>query len=529
MHKTIKENSKLITVILAFILLAFRGDGLAIIDGRNLWAEDGNIFFNQMASSGWESIFNPYAGYIHLYPRIAALFASFFDLNYLPIIFFTFWAISFLFCILTIYDWIYQKTESLWISSITVLIVSIFPHSGESFFNITNAHWFLSIALTIIIIDDKYKVSYKNFLILIILGLTGPFSILILPVLLLNILLKKDLKENLPKYLIIASTALIQIYFVYQSSRVGGEIDPNILNWLKNLYTFISFGVEDKLILLSITVWLIFSYFLVKSIYKKINKKASENQVNGILLTAALILIYFAGVWSLKQMPNILHPLGYGARYFVVPYFLFVISLPLLIKNKKILLATFSITIIISAFQFNKGPYFHKKDLNFYSYAWLSQYASNLYIPIHPQIEKHPGWHIYKENKNQSKNEHIYKIAIHDYKIVNGEQHENSLLALNNDLQLHLETPIQCFNSPHIGIELTVNRASNSWAQIFYADDQREFNDIDSLRLYYPEGEMTMQFAFKNNNIKKIRIDPTESNEKIVIKNLSVYCEKGQS
>jgi len=50
-----------------------------------LWAEDGVIFLQEQLSLGFSAIFTPYAGYLHLLPRLNAfIMDKFIDIQYVP-------------------------------------------------------------------------------------------------------------------------------------------------------------------------------------------------------------------------------------------------------------------------------------------------------------------------------------------------------------------------------------------------------------------------------------------------------------
>lgn len=66
-------------------LLLFLGLAAALLELRfaapgpiaqYLWAEDGSIFINQAHTLGLAALWQPYAGYLHLYPRLVALLAN---------------------------------------------------------------------------------------------------------------------------------------------------------------------------------------------------------------------------------------------------------------------------------------------------------------------------------------------------------------------------------------------------------------------------------------------------------------------
>jgi len=519
----VKEHriNYLIFFSLILIVLFIRIGNLNFIDGRYLWAEDGNIFINQALSLKWESIFKTYNGYIHLYPRLISLFAVQLNLVFLPIVFFVAWIVAVLYSSFVIFKWLYKQTDSIIIAMFVPLLVLLQPNSGEVFFTITNSQWFLSLALIILLIDKEYKVNYKNFFVLILLGLTGPFSVLILPILFFSIIIRKDLKENYLKYLIILSTALIQVYFIANSNRVGGDVDTNIFHWLKSFFIFITFGTKGFFAILSILIWLTLFIYLIKFFYDVYKKRFTDKQINGLILLMGLFILYFAGLWSAKQLPYILNPIGGGARYFVVPYALLFISLPLFINQKKILYGVLFLIFIVCVQQFTKVE---RPSLNYQSFIWFAQYNKKLNIPISPQWETYPGWHI--EIKNY-KIKSVKPIIIPEKNIslINAVKSGNSFESINNDMQLLFDVPVQCKYSPHIGVEVDLNRADAGWSQIFYANSSNVFSEKNSLRRYYPSGSVIMHFAFRNKNITKIRIDPTEQQEQIKIEAIKLYCD----
>jgi hypothetical protein len=215
----------------------------------------------------------------------------------------------------------------------------------------------------------------------------------------------------------------------------------------------------------------------------------------------------------------VLNPLGGGARYFVIPYALLIISSPLLIKNKIVLSLFLGLMFITSFLQLNKGPYFKKSNMNFQSYLWLSNYVENIKIPIHPG----GNWHINIKNTNTKEN--FTLIDSNKVKIINGEKTENGIKAINNDLQLLFDIPIFCKKSPYIGLEILLDREKGGHGQIFYAKTESMFSEENSMIRNYPAGNATMQFAFKNNNIEKLRLDPTNKLEYVKVNEIKIYCD----
>lgn len=508
--------------LLVIAVLFLRMGDVNFTDGKYIWAEDGSIFINQAFSLGLESIFEPYAGYIHLYPRLVSFLSVQVGLSFLPTIFFLGWIGAVTYSGFVVFKWLYNQTYSIAVAMIVLLLVLLQPHTGETFFNITNAQWFLSLALIVLLIDKEYKINYRNFYILILLGLTGPFSVLVLPILFSNIVFKKDLKENYVKYLIVLVTASIQIYFMTKSGRISGAVDTNIFHWLKSFYIFITFGTHGFFALLSVLIWGVLFIYVVKFFCDVYKQRFTAHQLNGFLILIALAVIYLAGLWSTKQSPLTLHPLGGGARYFIIPYALFLISLPLLIKHTRVLYAIFFFIFVIDMKQFTTVD---RSSLNFQSFAWLSNYSQKLNIPIHPQWGTFPGWHMDIKNENKIEQKEIYLVDFKNITILNGIKLDNKIKAINNDLQLSFDVPTQCSQSPHIGVEIVQNKEYDGWSQIFYADSSSSFSEEKSLKRYYNRGRIIMQYAFRNNHIQKVRIDPTEKEEIIFIESIKVFCD----
>lgn len=515
------RNYILLFIILLFSIFLRMGD-INFWDGKYLWAEDGNTFLNSAYSLGVNSIFEPYAGYLHLYPRIVSLISIQFPLNLIPSIFFISWTIAVVFTGFIVFDFIYKYTKDLYLSFLVPVFILIQPHGGEIFFTLTNAQWFFAVALFIILIDDSHNINKNNFLFILFLGLTGPFSILLLPILFLNIFIKRDLKENYFKYFIIMLTSIIQIYFLLQSNRVSEPIDINIIHWLKSFFIFLTFDTRGFFAVLSILIWSILLGYLLKSFCDIYKKEYNINQMNGILIFIGLVILYFAGLWSIKQSPLALSPLGGGARYFFIPYSLFLIALPLLIKHYKVIWIVLLFMLVIDIKQFST---IDRKLLNFQSFAWLSKYSQFLSIPIQPQWSIYPGWHI-DINNNEINKAEINLIDLEKLNILNGINYNNNIKAINNDLQLSFNIPDECNLSSHVGVEISLNREMEGYSQIFYSNNSFSFTEQNSLKRYYNKGNVTMQFAFKNNNIQKVRIDPTEKNEIISINYIKVLCDK---
>ena len=96
--------------------------------------------------------------------------------------------------------------------------------------------------------------------------------------------------------------------------------------------------------------------------------------------------------------------------------------------------------------------------------------------------------------------------------------------ATTNDMEMIMSIPKKCINTKYLGLEVTIKRENDGWAQIFYSGYKQSFTEEHSYKRYYQSGETIMQFAFPNNSYHFLRLDPTNKKEKITIKKISLYC-----
>jgi hypothetical protein len=71
--------------VLCFMLLVLRRP--STITRAQFWAEDGTVFYRDALLLGWKSLYQPYAGYSHLCPRVVGLLAASFNANSAPLFF----------------------------------------------------------------------------------------------------------------------------------------------------------------------------------------------------------------------------------------------------------------------------------------------------------------------------------------------------------------------------------------------------------------------------------------------------------
>lgn len=518
-------------LLVGLFALLPRLDSLEYFYGKYLWAEDGNIFLSQAKDLGISAILDPYAGYLHVYPRLIAAISQLFELIYQPVVLLIGWFVAYFILIHALLRSVYLKERRIIYLTLLVVLVALQPHYGEVFFNITNSQWLLGAALCLYAIADTAigKLSWIRIIFLFILTLTGPFSVILVPVLIFKLIIKKDWRDCKCTYLTIFLGAFIQFIVLLLSDRVTtGTINRYPWEWVISFLKIVNFGANDTLTVLSgFVIWMFITYLVFSSIYK--NRRFDSVLKTGLILLITASLLIVAGLFSHKANPSAIIALGGGNRYTWVPYTLILTSVTLLVGKRKLLGG-----IIISLFGFIFYTNFHKvlsPNLQFYSFAKFSE-INDVIIPIHPQWPTYPGWHISGKPFSVLSSPLPIEIKLTSESIsfsglkANFSNQNLEITATNEDPILFLLDEIPCGSHSHAGVNIYLFRKNEGWMQFFWSTT-KDFNETESLRRWYPSGNIKAQFAFplKGDNTY-LRIDPLETADSAVIKKIELYCLK---
>jgi len=405
-------------VAVAFILFLRKPDALFF---PQFWAEDGAIFFKQAYETGLSSFITPYAGYLHFIPRCVALGALAFSPAFAPAIY------NFAALLLTVMVGakILSRRLNLPYKPLLALALVCIPHSGEVFLTITNIQWFTAVLLLVLVLQDAPETaaqSISDFIILIAVGLSGPFIVALAPLFFFRLL------RNTPRraydgwlYAVVIALCLIQGGFVLSTmpapptadasgstielisgwcgvikSKVfehllmgGRSVMPSPFFWL---YTWgFVFLLWQLLVMASVVL-------VTRGAWLELKSKTKLNQQRMIVVAAGLLLMA-AVIYKLSRHPETLNPLGNGDRYFYLPRLMviwFLITCLQLRHRGKwgaaVLLASVAATIWLatngwtSGFGFQSAPY---QPLNWEKYSPAIESGQPVTIPINP-----PGWFV---------------------------------------------------------------------------------------------------------------------------------------
>lgn len=519
-----------VALLAAIVALLPRLDGFDYFFGKYLLAEDGNIFLNQSQEMGASAIITPYAGYLHFYPRIIAGISQIFDLLYQPTVLLLGWFLAYFILVHALASVIFKIEGSLFALTVLVTLSSLQPNYGDVFFNITNSQWMLGAALCIYTMIDSNK-SFQSQktkgALLFPLALTGPFSIILTPALILKIFLKKNWSEQKYTYIYVFLGASIQLAVLLLSGRAtSGVLCKDPWEWVVAFLKICSFGANSVCAFFTaLVIWiLIVSLFFAKPYRDKTFELDFETP--GLMLFVAFLFIC-AGLFSHKHDPGAIVALGGGNRYSWIPYVLVLASVFMLSNGRKVIGV-----LIALLFAFICFTNFHRVSSPSLQYESFVKYSKmeQVFIPIHPQWPEYPGWHIIGLSTATSlplfrANVEMTPEAI-DSKglIINFANGYLDIESTDNDPFLVFKDILLCPIGSHAVLNFYLTREKEGWMQLYWSAD-RNFNETASLRRWYPSGKVKAQFAFPvSPGGLNFRFDPLENDGSASIEKIELVC-----
>ena len=412
-----------------------------------------------------------------------------------------------------------------------VALVILQPAYGEVFFNLTTANWMLGSALGIYVLTRTRSdgiPSVGEYIFLGIACLTGPFSIFISPFLILIGLAHKDIHKNIGFYLTVLIGALIQAALIVSSNRFGQTaMDPNIGHWIKSFVSMISFGANSAPGFAAVILfWAAFAVVLVIPSKDRAPESIERKRIAWLLVGAAFVNI-LAALSSSKGNLMAIAEMKSPNRYFWIPntFILFsaLIASHEFKKLRHLILLSIGVICIVNFASW------HPLNLQFGSYVKFSNYQ-NVLIPINPPRSWYPGWHINSQEAKMPLESKpiIYKTGP-DAISTSGLTLERigdslDLVSKTNNPIIWFNNPITCPGASDIGVEVEMTKDRPGWLQLFWAPTKK-FVKKNSIRRFYPAGEIKAQFAFPNfSRDLYLRFDPLYRQSQATIKKILIYC-----
>jgi hypothetical protein len=388
-------------VVIAFVvLLGLSAKKPDAIFHPQLWAEDGVIFLAQQREHGFfHALLTPYAGYYHLVPRVTAAIADAFPLIYTPVIY-NYVAVLLTCCVSYYIFFVRIGLSNTYAKFILSLVPVLIPHTGEVLVTVTNIQWVLALCLPFLYmqnIHQHWPEMLISLLVVLIIGLTGPFMMFSSMALLLRFMYyRKFNRYEFLFYMSILIVSLVQAICIIHNydfrapmSHVSHEWTYQIKEMFKIFFTYFYFG--GTLPLHFANIFLLFSILLIMisfSLLLTLDLLYRYYIITALFVAAA---IFFAVMVKIHD-PLIIIPYGAGSRYYYIPYgcvFIAYIFLCWSSRQWKRCFGVFILTLVL----FSSSTVFAKRS-PFTDFQWrdhvkdLSQ-KDTVIVPINP-----PGWRV---------------------------------------------------------------------------------------------------------------------------------------
>ncbi|MEB1610112.1 hypothetical protein VDQ74_09435 [Xanthomonas campestris pv. campestris] len=377
----------LIVCTLSLLVVSLRLNGFSGVPGKLLWAEDGQVFLAGAIEHGLAAVLEPYAGYLHLYARSVAYLASQSGPRLVPYVMLGGWVAGYLAAALFVVRALRLTGIKAVVALAAVLTGALAPTSGETLFTITNVQWHLGAALAILVLmPTSRKPVLSETIFVAIASLTGPFSIILLPLILLRIALFRDAYPRQRVDVIVVVCALVQLSYFVASDRLGVQTSKEPGAWGSAFVTFVTFGAQGRVSLIaSIVFWVVFASLLISRIIA--GEARDRDSKATVLLLIASGFFMLAGLYAVRQDPAMASPLGAGARYFVIPYFLIVISAALIGNRHAFASAIMLVALLVVDYQEFRA--IDRFDYGYESYVDFAAAHEGVVIPINPRFDGH--------------------------------------------------------------------------------------------------------------------------------------------
>lgn len=323
MVRRILENKWAMFVLIAFIY--FARNYFRFFDNA-LWAEDGKIFLAQSYELGWDSIFNPYNGYLHILIRVFVLLLSKIPLLIIPT---AFHISAYLVTMYTVFIIISSKLdiEKIYKNLLALTLVTVVASSGhgidrEIFIILTNVQWFTCFIL-ILHIMENYNNRFRVLPIVhaLIFGLQGPFSVLLAPFAILKGVL---IREKSLSYwfftLVLTATGVMQYYIGWHRFSQSHHIKLSL--WLHQFFALIANYLGN------------FSALYVLLLIVVLRKLYLKSHIIQLGYLAGLNLLALLSIASAFRMVGFVFTPEMVGRYFFIVYILFNWTLVYIISFK---------------------------------------------------------------------------------------------------------------------------------------------------------------------------------------------------
>lgn len=383
------SSSGLLVCVLALCTLVLYLRKPDQFENPQFWAEDG-FFYHTHFLYGWHTLVEPYNGYLHTIPRLIAGFSWWLDPAMAP----SWFVGTALAGTLYVAALALSQRQPLRGRPLMALAIVCVPDAFEVLLNVTNLQWVLAAGLVLLLAFDDplgWPGRLHDGIAAILIGLTGPFSILFAPLFLVRALYRST-RWSWFMAAVIASVAAIQLACMLRTS--GSAAPAFAVVWIDGI-SAIGIRLAGSLFLgttldpSSIRA-LGFELALVTvAVLSMWTLRRGPERPARIFTTVALTLLVVASLYRCRESLESLQLAGYGSRYFFPPQLIVLWLLASAVGDPRgtwrwtaILMVT--LTLAVNAKRLREPPLV---DLRWSDYVPKLRNGEAVIIPINPS-----GW-----------------------------------------------------------------------------------------------------------------------------------------
>lgn len=321
---------------------------MPVASWNTLWAEDGSVFLDGVLGGGPLEVLEPYAGYLHLVPRLAISIALMVPIDVVPL------AVTIVSALITslsaaaCFLFLETRMRSVLLRIAVWAIVLIIPNAGgEVVNNLANLHWFLMVAAVAALVVRAPARGFAIVQCVVVVAAVGsdPLMLLFTPLLLIRIVLLRSARDRAVAVSFVAATVLQVGVSVVGVVLNGSRSFSRELPQVPDLVDFYTFRVViSGLIGTSATErWgealgagipgLIVAGVLAVVIFAAVRDRKRRYVIVAFALSS---LLFFSVVvclqWNLLAVNEMLN-LSYSSRYALLPTALLLFALVLAVDG----------------------------------------------------------------------------------------------------------------------------------------------------------------------------------------------------
>jgi hypothetical protein len=509
---------QLLAVALALLALLPRMEQpTKFLSGVYLWAEDSVVFISNTHAKGWAGVFETYAGYLHLYPKLVAMLANQVELDWRPAVMFAGWALAYACLIWSVTRLArYFNVTPVW-TLIFVLLIAFQPNVGDVLYNATNAQWMFGALLFLMAVVDTEDSSLEKaikFPLLFLIALTGPFSALLTPLLLVKYYFKRNLSTQWHFYIPVIAGGLIQGFNVFSTGRATYMSTTSdkfqLVDAFSHLFLF-SYG-NYTIFFFGVLFWgfLIYGFF----------KTAKNARFEVAFLFTAAVVVLLALVYSVRSSPMSAVSFDAGNRFTWIPYTLF-ISMAMVVAGQSprwLKLGLTACLLWIVTQNFVQSKYF---DMQFQSFSRYAKYEE-ISVPINPAGLYAIDGRTF-EKKDPGLLQHLDFDGA-DFVLIDAIPLPDGGYEAGVNPSMVFSEVLVCPGQTDAFFEAVIDRTAGGFVQLFWSTDG-VFTQNKSIQRLYQPGSRKIQFAFPiGKEPLFLRLDPMESTGQFSVTEVKITC-----